>query len=287
MEKTLNLHGRLFSLASPKIMGIINVTPDSFYSGSRMESTSLISTRVNKMVAAGVDIIDIGGYSTRPGAEYVDPHTEYDRLRPALEIIREEAPDIPLSVDTFRADVAARCIDSFGVEIINDIAGGTLDPELWDCIAEKKCGYVLMHTRGTPETMQTLTDYNDVPEDVISDLSFKLAALRQKGVADVIIDPGFGFAKTIGQNFSILSRLAAFQQLGAPILVGISRKSMITKTLGISPEEALNGTTALNMTALLKGANILRVHDVMAARQCISLFRMITAGNTVSESLFN
>ncbi len=258
---------------TPAVMGIINVTPDSFYSSSRTPAYNSLKQRIEKFIDEGVDIFDIGGYSSRPGAEDISAETEFSRLAPAIETIRRIAPGFPISIDTFRSGIAEKCIDEFGVEIINDISGGSLDPEMFDMVAEKKCAYVMMHMRGNPETMSGLTQYDDVVAEVIEDLSFKLARLREKGVADVIVDPGFGFAKSLTQNFRLLDCLPCFKELGAPLLVGISRKSMIWKTLGKTPEEALNGTSVLNTAALLKGADILRVHDVAEAVECIKLTR--------------
>ena len=216
-------------------------------------------------------MLDIGGYSSRPGASDISATDEYDRLAPALEIIRKHWPDTPISIDTFRSDVARRCVEEWGVEIINDISGGELDPDMWDTVAELGCVYVLMHMRGNPATMQTLCQYKDVTAEVISELAFRLDKLRALGVADVIIDPGFGFAKTTEQNFRLLDELNEFSILGCPMLAGISRKSMIWRTLDITPAESLNGTTILNTISLLKGASILRVHDVKEAVECVRL----------------
>lgn len=226
---------------------------------------------MSALVGEGADILDLGGYSSRPGADDVSADEEYSRLARGLEAARDVAPDLPVSVDTFRADVARRRVEQWHVDIINDIGGGTLDPDMFATIAELDVAYVLMHMRGTPSTMQNLTDYSDITADVISDLAFKLAKLRELGVADVIVDPGFGFAKTVDQNFRLLDGLDAFRTLGCPVLAGISRKTMIWKTLATDPEHSANGTTALNTVALLRGADILRVHDVKAARECVTL----------------
>ena len=275
-------------LDSPKVMGIINATPDSFYSGSRnlmtvgsrdnalQELTRRVTTRVEEMLEAGADCIDIGGYSSRPGCEDISAEEEYTRLCYALEGARKAGGDtLIISVDTFRADVARKCVEQWGVGIINDIGGGTLDNDMFDTVADLKVAYVLMHLRGTPQTMTTLTDYEDVTRDVISDLAFKADKLHSLGVADIILDPGFGFAKTVDQNFRLLNDLEEFRHTGLPILAGISRKSMIWRALDITPEESLNGTTALNMAALMKGADILRVHDVKEARQCVALYQKL------------
>jgi len=274
---SINIHGSLYSFSSPKVMGIINCTPDSFYSGSRTSGAGEALNRAGEMVAAGADILDIGAYSTRPGASEITPQEELDRLSPALEAIKSEYPDIPVSVDTFRAEVAARCIDKFGVEIINDVAGGTLDPEMFPAVAERKAAYILMHMRGNPGTMQSLTDYDDIVSDIISDLARKADSLRALGLADIIIDPGFGFAKTIRQNYQLLASLSRFKTLGMPILAGMSRKSMIWRPLGISPEESLPGTITLHTAAMLAGADIIRVHDVAQGVQSAKIASMILA----------
>lgn len=275
MRTSLNIRGHLLHIDRPIVAAIVNVTPDSFYSGSRTEHTQEIARKVRQHMESGADWLDVGGYSSRPGASEVDAEEEYSRLARGLEVIRRDYPETVVSVDTYRADVARRCVEEWNVEIINDIGGGTLDPDMWAAVAELRCGYVLMHMRGTPATMQTLTDYDDVTADVVSELAFRLDALRQMGVADVIIDPGFGFAKTTEQNFRLLADLREFTLLGCPILAGVSRKSMIWRTLGITPEESLNGTTALDMVALMNGASILRVHDAREAAECVRLFGML------------
>ena len=235
-------------------MGIVNVTPDSFYEGSRT-GVGQVTDRVARMLDEGADIIDLGGYSTRPGAAEVSAADELGRLLPAVDEIRRRFPDIPLSVDTYRAAVAAECL-AHGADIVNDIGGGDLDTEMFETVAEARAPYILMHMRGTPATMQTMTDYEDVAADVLRDLAFKTDRLHQLGVCDVIIDPGFGFAKTTDQNYRLLGALGALRELGCPLLAGISRKTMIWKELGITPDESLNGTTALNMIALMNGADI-------------------------------
>ncbi len=268
--------GRLISLERPLVMGILNVTPDSFYSGSRTPELHELVERARRLMADGADCLDVGGYSSRPGCEDISAEEEWARLDPALGALRAWiGQDVLLSVDTFRSDVARRCVEKYGVGIINDISGGIADPDMFATVAELKVGYVLMHMRGTPQTMTSLTEYSDVTADVIQDLAFKLDALRSLGVADVIIDPGFGFAKNIEQNFRLLKDLREFQILGCPVLAGLSRKSMIWRTLNSTPEESLNGTTALNMTALMNGADILRVHDVREAVETVKLFEMI------------
>lgn len=273
---TLNLRGRLYSLASPKVMAIINVTPDSFFPDSRTPDRTSIESRVETAIAQGADMLDIGGYSSRPGAPEVSEDEEYSRLASGLEIIRRKAPDAIVSVDTFRAGVARRCVLEWGADIINDISAGMLDPLMAPVAAELGTPVVLMHMRGTPATMQSLTDYRDPVADVISELAERISIFRSHGVADVIADPGFGFAKTTEQNYRIMRHLEEFRALECPLLVGISRKSMIYRPLGITPSEALPGTTALNMASLLKGAAILRVHDVAEAVQTVKIFNLLS-----------
>ncbi len=268
---TLNIRGRLLDLSTPKVMGIVNVTPDSFYASGRTPDPQAVERRILQLREEGADIVDIGGYSSRPGADDVTPDEEYSRLTVALDALKRLWPEVPVSVDTFRANVARRCVEVWGVDIINDIAGGTLDPAMWQTVAELRVAYVLMHMRGTPATMQSLTDYSDVTAEVITDLSRKVFELRGLGVNDIIIDPGFGFAKTVQQNFILLDELDEFCKMGMPVLAGLSRKSMIWRTLGITPEESLEGTVALNAIALQKGASLLRVHDVKAAKEVVKL----------------
>ncbi len=272
---SINVGGRIIVFDVPKVMGIINVTPDSFYAGSRVSGAEAVADRVARMRDEGADILDLGGYSSRPGADEVSAEEEYRRLAEGLEVIRRVWSDAVVSVDTFRADVAHKCVREWGADIINDISGGDLDPEMWDTVAELGVPYVLMHMRGNPQTMGTLTNYNDVSADTLTDLALKTAELRQRGVADVIVDPGFGFAKTVEQNYRLLSDLSEFRALGAPLLVGISRKTMIWKPLGIVPEQAGNGTTVLNTIALLNGADILRVHDVREAVEAVRLVELL------------
>ena len=268
---SLNLHGKLVTIDRPWVMGIINITPDSFYSGSRaMDEQSLVG-QVRQMLADGADVLDVGACSTRPGSQSVDAQGEMDRLQWALAIIRREAPDTILSVDTYRAAVARRCVEEWGVDIINDISGGTIDEAMFATVADLRVPYVLMHMRGTPETMSRLTDYDNVTADVLEWMARRIDELRQMGVADVIADPGFGFAKTLEQNYQLLARLEAFHALNAPLLVGVSRKRMIYTPLDCIADEALNGTTVINTMALLQGAHILRVHDVKAAVEAVKL----------------
>lgn len=264
-DLTINIKGRLITFDTPKVMGIVNVTPDSFYSGSRTQGRDEIKDRVMTLVGEGADILDLGGYSSRPGADDVSAEEEYSRLAAGLEVVKEVAPDVPVSIDTFRAAVARKCVEEWGADIINDISGGTLDPDMWHTVADLRVAYVLMHTRGTPATMQSLTDYADVTADIITDLAKKVYELRGLGVNDIIIDPGFGFAKTVEQNFRLLDELGEFCKMGMPVLAGLSRKTMIWKTLGLTPGESLDGTIALDAIALDRGADIVRVHDVAPA----------------------
>ena len=268
---SLNLQGRLVTIDRPWVMGIINVTPDSFYSGSRVNDEQTLVARVGQMLADGADVLDIGACSTRPGSQSVDAQGEMERLQWALDIIRRTAPGVIISVDTYRADVARRCVEEWGANIINDISGGTLDEAMFDTVASLQVPYVLMHTRGTPETMASMTDYDDVAADVLEWMARRIDTLRQMGVADVIADPGFGFAKNQEQNYRLLSCLDAFHALDAPLLVGVSRKRMIYTPLECGPDEALNGTTVVNTIALQQGAHILRVHDVKAAAEAVKI----------------
>lgn len=278
---TLNIRARLVTFDRPAVMGILNVTPDSFFSGSRAMSAYDIERRVETMLTQGVDIIDIGACSTRPGAEPVADDEESARLSRGMEIVRRLAPDIPVSVDTFHASVARRAVTTMGCDIVNDVSGGTLDDNMAATVADLHCPYILMHMRGTPTTMQTLTEYgDDVTATVISELQRQVRRFEQAGVADIIIDPGFGFAKTVDQNYAVMAGLRRFAIFGRPVLVGISRKSMITKALSIRADEALEATTALNAYALDRGADILRVHDVAAARQAVDIHVRIASASS-------
>ncbi|MCM1319956.1 MAG: dihydropteroate synthase [Muribaculaceae bacterium] len=277
---TINIKGKLMDFSTPWVMGIVNVTPDSFFAGSRVGDYEAIKQRILQMRQDGAIALDVGGYSTRPGAAEVSSQEEYSRVALALDCIRREWPEAIVSVDTFRAEVAAKCVAEYQIDIINDISGGDLDDKMFETVAETGAAYVLMHTRGTPQTMQQLTDYKDVTAEVITDLAFKMARLHALGVKDILIDPGFGFAKTLDQNYELMARLDSFKQLGAPLFVGISRKSMITKLLGITPNEALEGTTVLNTYALEHGADILRVHDVKAAAQAVKIMQKILRADT-------
>ena len=268
--QTLNAAGRLISFEQPLIMGILNVTPDSFYDGGRHNTAQQALLKAEELIQAGADIIDIGAYSSRPGASEVSPQEEIERALPLIEALCAQHPNVLLSIDTFRAEVAEACVAA-GVHIINDISGGDLDPTMFETVARLQVPYILMHMRGTPETMQSMTDYEDLLVDIATDLGKKISALRALGVKDIILDPGFGFAKTIAQNYELLHRVDELHYFGLPILGGISRKSMIYKKLGISPEEALPGTIALNTLLLSKGVQILRVHDVKEAKQLVDL----------------
>ena len=275
---SLNLHGRLVTIDRPWVMGIINVTPDSFYSGSRVNDERSLVERVRQMLDEGADVLDVGACSTRPGSEQVDARQEMERLQWALGVMRREAPDAIISVDTYRADVARRCVEEWGADIINDISGGLIDETMFATVAELQVPYVLMHMRGTPETMSSLTDYDNVAAEVLEWMARRIDELRQLGVADVIADPGFGFAKTQEQNYELLARLEAFHALNAPLLVGVSRKRMIYTPLGCTADEALNGTTVINTIALQQGAHILRVHDVKAAVEAVRLTTLLRQG---------
>ena len=269
---SLNIRGELRCFERPQVMGILNVTPDSFYAPSRADGDDL-RIRIERMVAEGADIIDIGGCSTRPGSAPPGADEEIARLYPALKAAADVAPQIPVSVDTFRASVARIAVTELGASIINDISGGGLDPDMADTIAALGTPYVMMHTKGTPQTMQSLAQYTDVTAEVILSLSLKLRRFRLLGVADIIVDPGFGFAKTTVQNYELMKNLQEIAAtINAPILVGISRKSMITDALKITSDEALAGTIALNMAALMKGASIIRVHDVREAAHTVKIF---------------
>ena len=272
---SLNLHGQLVALERPWVMGIINVTPDSFYSASRVNDEETLIGQVRQHLDEGADILDVGACSTRPGSNQVTAHDEMRRLQWALGVIKREAPDVILSVDTYRADVASRCVTEWGVDMINDISGGTLDETMFRTVAQLHVPYVMMHMRGDPSTMTTLTDYDDVTTDVLQWMAHRIDKLRQMGVDDVIIDPGFGFAKTVEQNYELLAHIEAFHALDAPLLVGVSRKRMIYTPLGCTPDEALNGTTIVNTMALERGAHILRVHDVKAAVQAVKLTTLL------------
>lgn len=276
---TSNVRGKLMDFVSPKVMGILNITPDSFYEASRKQTEKEIAERVIQIVEEGADIVDIGGYSSRPSAAYVDEAEEMRRLKYGLEILFREAPGAIVSVDTFRSGIARRCVEDFGVAVINDIAGGTLDDRMFDTVAQLQVPYIAMHIKGTPQTMMEHTDYADLMREILLYFAEKTTLLHQMGVNDVWIDPGFGFSKTTAQNYMILDKLEEFHIFNLPLLVGFSRKTMIREVLATAPDESLNGTTALNMFALTKGAHILRVHDVKEAVQAVRLYNQIKNAN--------
>lgn len=271
----LTIGGEIIKIERPQVLGILNVTPDSFYKESRCDEELSIARRVEEIISQGGDIIDIGAYSTRPDASFVTVEEEISRLDRALKILRKQVGDVVVSVDTFRADVARFCVENYGAQIINDVSGGTLDDKMFGTVAQLNVPYILMHMRGTPQTMQSFCEYENVTNDVVADLLHKAKLLKDLGVNDVILDPGFGFSKTLEQNYEMISRLGEFVKTGFPILVGISRKSMIYKALGIKPQESLNGTTVLNTVALLNGAHFLRVHDVEAAVEVVNMIEKL------------
>lgn len=277
LSYTINVGGKLMDLSEPQVMGILNITPDSFYSASRKNSEAEIRGRVEGILAEGGSIIDIGAYSSRPGADNISASEEMARLRGALQILRSVAPDAVVSVDTFRADVAKMCVEEYGVQIINDISGGELDPQMFQTIAALGVPYILMHMKGNPQTMQVEPHYNDLLTEMLQYFGSKVQQLHELGVKDIIIDPGFGFAKTLDHNYQLMNRMQDLQVLGLPMLVGVSRKSMIYKLLGATPEGALNGTSVLNTLALLKGASILRVHDVKEAVEVVQIVKKMLA----------
>lgn len=269
---SLNCGGKLLQLDTPKVMGILNATPDSFFAGSRKQTETEIQSRVQQILEEGADIIDVGAYSTRPGAAEVTLEEEWQRLAPALQIVRREAPSALISIDTFRAEIAKRCVEELGASIVNDISGGDADAQMFETVAALRVPYILMHCQGTPQTMQLSPQYKNVTAEVMTDLSRKVRRLRDLGMRDIVLDPGFGFGKTLEHNYELLRHLDDFRVFHLPVLVGVSRKSMITRALGITADEALNGTTALHAFSLMKGANILRVHDVKAAVEVVKLY---------------
>lgn len=286
MRPGILLRGEIINFNRPKVMGILNVTPDSFYAGSRQWDkrgysaiSEQISVRVDEMISQGVDWIDIGGYSTRPGYADVAEKEELDRLKAGMEGIRRVSLEIPVSVDTFRSKAARVCVEEYSADIINDISGGTGDEEMWETVSDLKVPYILTHSITAESSFHTVSNYSDVVAEVLQSLAFRLAKLRDMGMADVIIDPGFGFSKSVEENFKLLSDLKIFRTLNAPILAGISRKSMIWKALGVTPEESLTGTTVLNTAALLNGADIIRVHDIREGVECVELIQKIKNQN--------
>ncbi|MEH6511950.1 dihydropteroate synthase [Maribacter arcticus] len=273
---TINCNGKLISLHQPKVMGILNLTPDSFYDGGKYKDDSSILHQVEKMINEGASFIDVGAYSTRPGAIEVDEHTELKRIVPIISIILKEFSEAIVSIDTFRSKVAIECISS-GAAIINDISAGVQDQQMLNTVAQLNVPYIMMHTRGTPQNMQQQTNYDDVLKEVLLFFSERLSIAKSLGIKDIIIDPGFGFAKNLNQNYELLRQLEMMSFIEHPLLVGISRKSMIYKTLNTTADQALNGTTALHMVCLQKGAKILRVHDVKEAMECVKLHDQLNA----------
>jgi len=275
---TINCKGNLIDLNSPKIMGVLNITPDSFYDGGKFKDSTTVITQVEKMLADGATFIDVGAYSSRPGAENVSETEELQRIVPIVDLLVNKFPEIVLSIDTFRAKVAKECIIA-GAAMVNDISAGNLDAAMMHIVSQLKVPYVMMHLKGTPQNMQQNTTYNHLLKDILYYFSEKITDAHEKGIIDIIVDPGFGFSKNLAQNYELMQKLELFNITKKPILVGISRKSMIYKVLKSDAKNALNGTTALNTIALLKGANILRVHDVKEALECIKIVQQLNAVN--------
>jgi dihydropteroate synthase len=271
---TINCKGQIIDLSTPKIMGILNITPNSFYDGGKYSSEKNAISQVEKMLNEGATFIDIGAYSSKPNAEFISEKEELNRIIPVIKAVINEFPEAMLSIDTFRSSVAQEGINH-GAALINDISAGSLDERMLEVIAKNNVPYIMMHMRGTPQTMQTQTNYEHLINEIVTYFSDKINKARKLGINDLIIDPGFGFTKTTAQNFELLSNLELFKILELPILSGVSRKSMIYKTLDINPEEALNGTTVLNTIAISKGANIIRVHDVKEAIECVKLYERL------------
>lgn len=274
-ESAIDCGNIRLKFSEPLVMGILNVTPDSFYDGGRYKGQNSILQRAGQMLLEGAHIIDLGGCSTRPGAAKVTLNEELRRILPAVSLIRKEYPQVILSVDTFRSEVACRVVEEIGPCIINDISGGTMDKRMYSAIGELKVPYVMMHIKGTPQTMQKNPQYDDLMGEIVQFFKKRVKLLKEKGVENVILDPGFGFGKDIGHNYKIMTSLNEFQQFNLPLLAGVSRKSMIFKLLGNNPQECLNGTTALNMVALMGGANILRVHDVKEAVEAVKIYNAL------------
>ena len=270
----INIKGNLLDLNKPKIMGILNVTPDSFFDGGLYNTEKKVDIQVMKMIEDGMDILDVGGYSSRPGAKEISINEEIDRVIPVVKFIRKTYPELILSVDTFRSEVARNCLD-LGIDIINDISAGCIDKNILDVVAEYNCPYIMMHMKGTPQTMQVNPEYENLIKELLIYFAKRIYLAREKGIIDIIVDPGFGFGKTLDHNYTIMKKIENFKLLDLPILVGISRKSFITKQLDIDKKDSLNGTTALNMYFLEKNVNILRVHDVKEAKECIMLHEKI------------
>lgn len=274
-SKYINVKGQLMDVSEPRVMGILNVTPDSFYSESRLQTVEKIAARVVEIVDEGADFIDIGAYSSRPNADHVSLEEEMSRLRMGLEVITDVCPSIPISVDTFRADAARMCVEEYGAAIINDISAGEMDSRMFSTVVKLGVPYIIMHMKGTPQTMQQAPHYDNLVKEIFQYFARKIHQLHELGLKDLILDPGFGFGKTLEHNYGLMECLEDFSLFDLPILVGISRKSMIYKLLGATPEDALNGTTALNTIALMKGANILRVHDVKEAVETVRIVQQM------------
>ncbi len=272
IAKYINVNGNLMDLEHPRVMGILNVTPDSFYAGSRKQSEEDILQRARQIIEEGGDIIDIGAYSSRPDAKHISTEEETSRLKKALTLLNKEMPEAVISVDTFRADIAKMCVEEYGVAIVNDISAGNMDENMMPTVAKLGVPYVMMHIKGTPQDMQKNPEYDNVLKDVMYYFSEKVQKMRDLGAKDIIIDPGFGFGKTVEHNYILMNKLEEFRIFDLPILVGISRKSMIYRLLSNTPEDALNGTTVLNTISLMKGANILRVHDVKEACEAVKIY---------------
>ncbi len=274
IKETLNIGGKIIDLTEPKVMGILNITPDSFFEGSRVNTEKEILTQAEKMISEGADFLDLGAYSSRPGADDISEKEEITRLIPAIKLIVKEFPESILSVDSFRSQVAEQAIEN-GAHMINDISGGNLDDQMFETVAKLKVPYILMHMKGTPQTMKSLNQYENMIQEISAYFSEKIAQLKDIGVNDIILDPGFGFAKSIDQNYQLLNHFSEIRMLGYPVLAGLSRKSMIWKKLNITAKEAINGTTVLNTIALQNGASILRVHDVKEAKECIKILDLL------------
>lgn len=275
VHRYLNVNGQLLDLSVPQVMGILNITPDSFYAGSRMQTEADIAMRARQIVEEGASIIDVGAYSSRPNAEHISSEEEMDRLRMGLKILNREFPDAIVSVDTFRADVAEWCVKEHGVAIINDIAAGEMDSAMFETVSRLGVPYIMMHMQGTPQNMQAQPRYDNLLKEIFMYFARKVQQLRDLGVKDIILDPGFGFGKTLDHNYELMAHLEEFDIFELPLLVGVSRKSMIYRLLGGTPHDALNGTAVLNTVALMKGADILRVHDVREAVEAVKMVNKI------------
>ena len=271
---SINCNGKLVDLNTPKVMGVLNITPDSFYDGGRYKDTNSVLNQTEKLISEGATFLDIGAYSSRPGADFISENEELKRIVPVVELIQKNNPDVLISIDSFRAKVIRECV-SAGAVISNDISAGKLDPDMIKTVGELGVPYIMMHMRGTPQTMKNHITYQHLINEIYAYFSKQIELARQHNITDIIIDPGFGFAKTLAQNYELLNQMEFFKNLNCPILTGVSRKSMIYKVLGCTANEALNGTTALNMVALMNGACILRVHDVKEAVECIKLFNQL------------